>query len=706
MGCYVYFAWPASLASVFPRFPWVLAQPRTLRQQRLRALVHCANVVREKRVHAMINGRQAADDHCTSTCPRTRQRDVGSCWPLPMKTTLSRLAVVAAIVAAGCVLSGFFYTELSANEASLSRESFRGAFSYVQKSITNYFVSQIRAIRAVADSVKSHGTLPSQDTFALVREVCPRDGACGNDGASVIPETVGACAVPCCGIPCVSLRMRASITYITQIGRVYYNLFGSAVGSIAVVSRANNTAGGIATWVSAASARYGRPISPFSFTYKADMNDSRAWFLQDPLPPTPLTLANVGFRLSAVPQVRDALHHLTANFDSDVIDTNCTECLAGVFDGDVAVTGMFPVVNSTGAVVNGLVMLTPIFDDSLDYIIASSTQLQSFTLEATALSKYVGIQVTDHLNISASFGGCARGDPGIAQVLTSILPITSTVEWRVDILQCPGYEASFVSWKRYLILGTCIFCMALAVAVCLSVWTLQDKKVGAAVHDARVQEKIYAQQLVVGYVCHELRNPLHIVKTAFRAMVTSMTATSPRGNTSREGNGSAVSAFHSPAGMTSQDDYGTDKLSVPATSCSENGEDDSDDEPPPTEEELHSIIEDARSALVQMQTTLNDVLDYRSLEAGVGALKLNKQPISLAKVLIFELIESVVMTVGYDDVKWSSCGLQCIVPVLMRCRAFLPPGVELNLVCKDQDAVVAIDRVRLSQIITNGMRYR
>ena len=41
----------------------------------------------------------------------------------------------------------------------------------------------------------------------------------------------------------------------------------------------------------------------------------------------------------------------------------------------------------------------------------------------------------------------------------------------------------------------------------------------------------------------------------------------------------------------------------------------------------------------------------------------------------------------------------------MRCRAFLPPGVELNFVCKDQDAVVAIDRVRLSQIITNGMRY-
>jgi hypothetical protein len=48
--------------------------------------------------------------------------------------------------------------------------------------------------------------------------------------------------------------------------------------------------------------------------------------------------------------------------------------------------------------------------------------------------------------------------------------------------------------------------------------------------------------------------------------------------------------------------------------------------------------------------------------------------------------------------------LQTLLPVLMRCRAFLPHGVNFSFVNCDGDTTVCLDKVRLSQIITNGLR--
>ena len=49
---------------------------------------------------------------------------------------------------------------------------------------------------------------------------------------------------------------------------------------------------------------------------------------------------------------------------------------------------------------------------------------------------------------------------------------------------------------------------------------------------------------------------------------------------------------------------------------------------------------------------------------------------------------------------------QVLKPVLMRCRAFLPMGVDLSLAASSAclSSVVHIDAVRLGQIIMNGLR--
>lgn len=51
-----------------------------------------------------------------------------------------------------------------------------------------------------------------------------------------------------------------------------------------------------------------------------------------------------------------------------------------------------------------------------------------------------------------------------------------------------------------------------------------------------------------------------------------------------------------------------------------------------------------------------------------------------------------------------STALQAVMPVLMRCRAFLPVGVGLKVIIKDSKLLANVDKGRLGQIITNGMR--
>lgn len=51
------------------------------------------------------------------------------------------------------------------------------------------------------------------------------------------------------------------------------------------------------------------------------------------------------------------------------------------------------------------------------------------------------------------------------------------------------------------------------------------------------------------------------------------------------------------------------------------------------------------------------------------------------------------------------CAPQTLVPALLQCRAFLAKDIPLRFFITHPDAVVLVDRVRLIQMITNGLRY-
>ena len=85
---------------------------------------------------------------------------------------------------------------------------------------------------------------------------------------------------------------------------------------------------------------------------------------------------------------------------------------------------------------------------------------------------------------------------------------------------------------------------------------------------------------------------------------------------------------------------------------------------------------DVLAAIDRMEGTVNDVLDFRKLDANMFVM--NRKPTPL-------------------------CGL--IDSVCRHCRSFLPRCVTFGYRVVPTDAVVMVDARRVFQIITNGLRY-
>ena len=128
-------------------------------------------------------------------------------------------------------------------------------------------------------------------------------------------------------------------------------------------------------------------------------------------------------------------------------------------------------------------------------------------------------------------------------------------------------------------------------------------------------------------VCHELRNPIHILKSSIGMLL----------------NDATVAAD----GMT-----GTEGAAIDP-----------------------GVARDILSAIDRMEGTVNDVLDFRKLDANVFQM-------SRKLVMLSELIGD----------------------VCRHCRAFLARGVEFAYRVTPSTARVMVDSRRIFQIITNGLR--
>jgi hypothetical protein len=80
----------------------------------------------------------------------------------------ARLAIVAVIVAAGGVLTGLLYNDVSSSETQLSKLSFKGALLSQLTNFEAFIVGQLRSIRALSDAMSLRNSVPTPEEFERV----------------------------------------------------------------------------------------------------------------------------------------------------------------------------------------------------------------------------------------------------------------------------------------------------------------------------------------------------------------------------------------------------------------------------------------------------------------------------------------------------------------------------------------------------------
>jgi signal transduction histidine kinase len=162
--------------------------------------------------------------------------------------------------------------------------------------------------------------------------------------------------------------------------------------------------------------------------------------------------------------------------------------------------------------------------------------------------------------------------------------------YQLHVIAQQEYVAGFLvtytaqMYKIVGILATILFALTFLAIACGWGYVIDNnnkrKQNRAAVAASRA-----THNAIVGYVCHELRNPLHVVETWVQVMLQQFAS---------NGRGSLFSP--SPSSFTS------DAVPVLVTG-------DSDDT------DWQQVAEDVHAALLQMRNTVDDVLDFRMVRA-------------------------------------------------------------------------------------------
>ena len=391
------------------------------------------------------------------------------------------------------------------------------------------------------------------------------------------------------------------------------------------------------------------PIPPF-----ADRDDEYVYVIQDMIPSTGVGAAYIGVEISGYTQLHEPLAELIGfQGDAPSFRSSARSKVFQTHNHSVVVTGLLDLSFLGGRY--GMVSFTTVFDDDPNaFVVIAVTMMDDFINSVHKISGDALVTITDHRGFQSSSGNCSVAD--VEQSLDQEIPLTRTADWLVQIGQCPQYKEHFVTMKRYVVLLVCIITTLLAITVALFTLVFQRKNVQQALERARAEEKAAAHQLIVGYICHELRNPLHIVKSSLASLIhcalKNIAERLPVAELHQHlCEFSALLADM--GGITMEDAL-------------------------PAHDDVISVVRDAKSALAQMQSTVNEVLDFRAIESGLNSLKLDCKQVVLGDV---------------------------IMPVLLRCRSFLHHGVELKVIMPSPSATVHVDPTRLAQIITNGLRY-
>ena len=297
-------------------------------------------------------------------------------------------------------------------------------------------------------------------------------------------------------------------------------------GGIAILDQVVNTPAAIAAWEAKASARWGRDVKIFDGGMNASVGRDALWVISS-LESVSVNVSQwVGRDLGSRACNRLAFEQLSktcqaatvasAGGNTDASDSSCSliapEMEVPSFGNAVVMTEFTRM--KTGSYVT--VLGTTIFPNDASRAVLVIAAMDSYFESTLGHRTEAVIRVTDHRNNDLERGGCQLTE-AISELRLSV-PITTAVTWSVEIGQCPVFHAKFVTWDKW-IYGAGV---AAATLLIIELYHRMLRKSWADADNQQIVAEKQVHGLIVGYVCHEVRNPLHVLKASVEAMISAL----------------------------------------------------------------------------------------------------------------------------------------------------------------------------------------
>ena len=470
-------------------------------------------------------------------------------------------------------------------------------------------------------------------------------------------------------------RNRLRRTDVLQITNPFKSGSLASAGQLLLINRVPQTMFDIVGWLDAASTRYGRSVGPSA----GELLSADAALAGNPA--SDLYLVMDGSRRPAIGQVANGVYPCIADVVTNLQFGDLTVTDFATAGPDGAVQACFAArANSTGtatfllyvmnvdnvlqqslpnatwdtlAELTSTNMLGP-FSRNRELQMGSLGDAQSYSALSSMGLVPPSVSASNNAacRLSSPSAGLGRGDDPHSGSLRATFPVADTMTWTLQYTPCVTFSAPLQQAYVDVVMpvyATLTLLLAVGVWVWSKRWQKRVDELNANIDLLKQMES--ASRDVVGYVCHELRNPLHVLAQWF----VSLLQPSEQSTSAPQHNGKIIQ----PLADGKPCDDATDSNPSDALTASERTE----------------IIADVKDAIFQMQSTVNDVLDFRKLNDGRFSY-----------------------TPQAGDVHTA------LVATVRRGRTFVASGVDYCYSIPDVGCMVYMDRMRVMQILTNGVR--
>ena len=415
-----------------------------------------------------------------------------------MGWALRNFLVLSALLCVGVAVAAVVVVLVANAEARQSTDAFGQQFAVGVQEFQDFFRVRLQCARAVADALSTHSIDVSNSIVNKVRAVAREVGA-----ARFRPAVADLLRLAERGPVC---------SPFPQVVRSFGTVLSPVYGSLTVLDRIENTPAVRSEWEADASLRTGTNVTIFTAGFHASDGQPRIWVVSSGYSTSKAQAIQVGRDVSSRIENLRALLDIEAHVADNTTESTTPDTRVPSYSAQVAVTEIFTL---TATNTSGFAVMTTIFDGDLApaRIVSVGAVIDSFVKDAKSNQTGAVFEITDHMGHSVTRGDCALHSA--LTVLSGQVAITTSATWNISIGECPSFRSSYVTWRRWVLLTVIL----LATVLAMDVYRRMVRKSWAEVeqHTLKSQQQVYS--LIVGYVCHEVRNPLHVLRSAFDTLL-------------------------------------------------------------------------------------------------------------------------------------------------------------------------------------------